>query len=145
MVASVLLFGCEKVVSPPVKAEDTVFQKPSATEIFNLRSRCAALGEKIMNENVIGSALTQSQTSHYSPKTNRCYVELDVNMADLNRYNEYAARYLYDGQTGEMLAWCKKEKGDSMTGFIFGGKIEQNTYLDASMKIDAEMADDRKQ
>jgi hypothetical protein len=45
-------------------------------------------------------------------------------VADLNRFDEYAARYLYDGQTGEMLAWCKKEKGD-LTGFIFNGKSKR--------------------
>src|SRR5262244_1988050 len=77
---------------------------PTASEIFNLRSKCAELGQKIMENHVIGSALTQDVVTHYDPKTNRCYAELDVNMADLSKFDEYNSRTLYDAQTGEMLA-----------------------------------------
>ena len=57
---------------------------PSATEVFELRSKCAALGEKIMDENAIGIALAQEQISHYSPESNRCYVKLEVHTANLD-------------------------------------------------------------
>src|SRR3990172_1063562 len=59
------------------------FQPPTATEVFRLRSECAKLGEKILENNTVGSAVTQSQVSHYDPQTNRCYVELTVQTADL--------------------------------------------------------------
>jgi hypothetical protein len=36
------------------------FTAATATEIFNLRSRCAELGHQIMDNNFIGPALTQS-------------------------------------------------------------------------------------
>jgi hypothetical protein len=43
-----------------------------------------------------------------------------------------------------MLAWCKIEKGER-AGFIFAGNVSGNGFSDAATKIDAEMADDRKQ
>ncbi len=77
---------------------------PTATEVFHLRSECAKLGEGILEGNPIGSALTDSQVSHYNPLTNRCYVELDVQNADLSGPVYYLHRTLWDGQTGELLA-----------------------------------------
>ena len=52
--------------------------QPTATEVLNLRSQCAALAGKMLEEQVIGAALTQSQISRYDPRTNRCYVEITV-------------------------------------------------------------------
>ena len=84
---------------------------PAAAEIFALRSKCAELGEKLLAGNIIGNALTQSQISHYNPATNRCYVELDVHMADLDKFDEYNTRNVFDGQTGELLARVENKKG----------------------------------
>ena len=70
---SVLLFfsGCQKS-SAPIKPVDTpTFRGPTATEVFNLRSKCAELGEKILKNTAIGDALKKDQLSHYEPKTNR--------------------------------------------------------------------------
>src|SRR5207253_8552320 len=60
----------------------------SATEVFNLRSKCAELGEKIMKNTVIGDELKKEQLSHYEPKTNRCYVRLTVWKANLGKRSE---------------------------------------------------------
>ncbi|MEO8168353.1 MAG: hypothetical protein ABI623_08900, partial [bacterium] len=94
----------------------------SATEIFHLRSECADLGAKILNSSLVGSALTQTQVSRYDPKSNRCYVELTVQTANLKAPTEYYATYLYDGQTGEMLAFAKMEKG-AKSGLSFKTSI----------------------
>jgi hypothetical protein len=83
-------------------------QPPTATELFNLRGRCAQLGEKIMRENMVGVALTQSQKSRYDPRTSRCFVELTVQTMDLSK-GDYFALYLFDGQTQEMLAALRIE------------------------------------
>jgi hypothetical protein len=66
-----------------------------------------------MDDNVIGRALTQSQVSHYGPKSNRCYVQLDVMTADLIAPPEksYRSTFPYDGQTGEILATVRNEQG----------------------------------
>jgi hypothetical protein len=102
VVIVVLLAAC---MSSAV-AQQRTHQLPTATEVFNLRSRCVALGDQILEANTIGSALTQSQVSHYEPRTNRCYVELTIQTADLSKptSQHYMNRVLYDGQTKEMLA-----------------------------------------
>src|SRR5436309_9549587 len=83
----------------------------TASKVFNLRSKCAELGDKILENNVIGSALTQEVKSRYNPETNRWYVEVDVHAADLSKWDEHPiSRYLFDGQTKDMLASSKREK-----------------------------------
>ena len=79
--------------------------------MFALRSKCVELAQQILDENVIGSALTQTQDSHYEPRTNRCYVKLTVHMADLERFEEYNHTLLYDGQTRELLASISNDHG----------------------------------
>jgi hypothetical protein len=48
-----------------------VASPPTATEIFDLRTKCAELSHKIMEKNVIGSALAQDVASHYDLVGNR--------------------------------------------------------------------------
>jgi len=97
---------------------DRTNRLPSATEVFHLRSECVALGQKILDGNVVGSALSHSQVSHYDPRTNRCYVELTIQTADTTKPLDYLNRVLYDGQTGEMLAVARLEKGKKW-GMVF--------------------------
>jgi hypothetical protein len=71
-------------------ADALPFRKPTATEAFNLRTKCVELSEKINSEydkttnNMLAAAhepllpLVQEHHSHYNPRTNRCYVELRV-------------------------------------------------------------------
>jgi hypothetical protein len=56
-------------------AQQRTFQPPTVTEVFNLRSKCAALGDKIMEDDFVSSNLSKSNLSHYDPQTNRCYVD----------------------------------------------------------------------
>lgn len=118
------------------KSDSALTQRPpTATEVFHLRSECAELADKIMNENTIGIALTQSVLSHYDPKTNRCYAELTVQSADLS--GNYFAEYLYDGQTKEMLAFIQTKNGKS-TGIAFKKNImgyeKVSEYIDQVMQ-----------
>ena len=113
---------------------------PSVAEVFALRSKCAELGEKILAGNSVGNALTQSQVSRYDPIANRCYVELDTHMADLDRFDEYNARTVFDGQTAELLARIQNQKG-KQTAFLKGGPHD---YEAALQRVEALMSDDRK-
>ncbi len=117
---------------------------PTATEIFNLRTKCAELGQKIMENNTIGSALTQDIVTHYNPETNRCYAELDVNMADLSKFDEYNSGTLYDGQTAEMLAHIEHKKGQK-TAYVKDSGLKTTDFDTAIMKMAELMEDDRKQ
>jgi hypothetical protein len=72
-------------------------------------------------------------------------VELYTQPTDLTRHDY--SRYLYDGQTGELLAWIKSEKGiksafDFETGSATAGGMDD--FITVSAKIDKLMADDRK-
>lgn len=103
---------------------------PSATEIFNLRSKCTELAEIIMVQNPASSVINPRVLSHLDPRTARCYVELD---------NDYSRR-LFDGQTGERLAefW----NGPVPSTYVKG---VENPSPDATRAfIDARMANDRK-
>jgi hypothetical protein len=135
--------ACQNQRSAQAVTDDVAIRKPTATEVFNLRSKCAELGHNILADNIIGSALAQDQVSHYDPRSNRCYVELDVHTADLNKEWDYDARYLYDGQTSELLVSAVKIKGHE-TAFI---KVSPGgfDYTTALGKIQDLMEDDRKQ
>jgi hypothetical protein len=123
-------------------------QLPTATEVFQLRSQCAKLGEQMLQDIFIGSALTEDQLSHYEPRTNRCYVEVTVRTVDLTKPNPYINRTLYDGQTKELLAFARTEKGVK-SGMVFdrqGPSTNPTKNLgweDASAYIDEKMLDDR--
>jgi hypothetical protein len=97
--------------SQPPKASVPTHQLPTATEVFQLRSECAKLGSQILNNNTIGSALTQSVVSNYDEKSGRCYVNLTVQSADLTQAPQTMSQYLYDGQTNELLATTSIKKG----------------------------------
>ncbi len=82
----------------------------SASEIFALRSQCAELAKKLLAGGVHGSDVQARQKSNYNQVNNRCYVELDFSPADAGSAEYQATRYLYDGQTGEMLAWSRVDR-----------------------------------
>jgi hypothetical protein len=139
IVASGFFWPCEAENPSP----EMTNRLPTATEVFHLRSECAALGRKILDNNVVGSALSQSQISHYDPKSNRCYVELTVQTADLTKPQDVFRRYLFDGQTDDMLAVTRIEKGER-SGMVFDRHHDIITdanarYDDTTAYIDALM------
>jgi hypothetical protein len=75
VIALLLLCSCDRL-SKQKRPEATAspYCVPSATELFDLQSKCTAMGEKVLQENLVGTALTKEQVSHYNPKDNRCYV-----------------------------------------------------------------------
>jgi hypothetical protein len=89
-----VLIGCSRQKPPtpkPAGTDQPAFQTPTAAEVFNLRTKCAELGEKINGEYDFASPgnvtfklpfIKQEELSHYDPKTNRCYVELRVHVND---------------------------------------------------------------
>lgn len=123
LIAAVMtLAACHKEVPCPAPHETATTQLPTATEVFHLRTECAQLGNKILDGNLIGSALTQEVVSNYDPRDNRCYVDLTVSTADLNvspfSPAYYQNRFLYDGQTHELLASSQIKNGEK-SGIVF--------------------------
>jgi hypothetical protein len=153
---SVVLFlsGCQessaptpRVPTPSVGAFSV--RSPTATEVFNLRSKCAELGEKIVKNTVVSDVLQKEQVPHYEPKTNRCYVQLTIWNANLTNGGENFEESLLDGQTGQVLAKIRRENGKK-SGIIYVDPSPLNgnsdeLYLDASTFIREMMEDDRLQ
>lgn len=135
-----------RVLQTPQQA----YNLPTATEVFRLRSECAALSQKILDDNIIGNALHQSQVSHYNPATNRCYSQLTVQSTSLS--GDYFSNYLYDAQTRDILAWASQEKGKKEFGNIFNGPAKtsvsdpsETTFQSTNDYINEVMSDDWKQ
>ena len=127
--------------------EDRAYRPSTATEVFHLRSECVRLGEKIVEENPIGSAQSMTQEFHYNPKTNRCYVRLTD--TDKTKPRENYGINLYDGQTREMLAFAQVKNGEKV-GMVSGTTMRDTTEADAGFAeamefINKAMEYDRKQ
>ena len=121
-------------------AQQPYFQPPTATELFDLRSRCAALGDKFLDDLLVGPHIRKSITSHYDPRTNHCYGDLVTqNIVG----HSYSNRSLYDLQTGDLLAFAKTEMG-KQAGIVFGRHPADDTdFGDANEYIDKVMQEDR--
>ena len=108
---------------------------------------CATWAQEILEGNLVRSALYQEQFSHYSPRTNRCYVEMRVQSGELNERSDRFGQYLYDGQTREMLAFAEIQNGKK-SGKVFDlyhhtTSFENAGWDDASQYIYTMMAGDR--
>jgi hypothetical protein len=129
-------------------ADDRGQHSLAATADVQRRSACAILAQEILEGNLVRSALYQEQFSHYSPKTNRCYVEMRVQTGELNERSDRFAQYLYDGQTREMLAFAEIQNGKK-SGKVFDlhhrtTSFENAGWDDASEYIYTMMAGDRR-
>lgn len=146
---SCFLSGCQKSRSAAPSGDTPAVRSPTATEIFDLRSKCAALGEKILKNTPADDKLQKDELSHYEPKTNRCFVRVTVWNANLGKGDEYFHQYLFDGQTGQMLAAIRRENGVKSGDLYSEPSPSQGNademYVDASIFISQMMADDRQE
>jgi hypothetical protein len=144
-VAVCILAASAGMPSGHAKAAERVREQPPTAEEARLRAACAAAGEQILAGNLIRSAVYQEQFSRYSAQANRCYVEMRVQtMPEENA--DRIGRYLYDGQTKELLAFAQIKEGKK-SGRVFDlnhrtQSFENAGFDDASEYIYAMMAGD---
>jgi hypothetical protein len=157
LVGIIGITGCQVAPALQKQAERApqkevrTFQMPTATEVFNLRTKCLSLGKEVMEDNVIGSALTQEMTTRYDPADNRCYVKLHVRTVEIGlpRERQISGDYLYDGQTKEFLLAASAQRGtrgaqimsDSLNKFFKDEMFP--SYEEAEDVISKFMQDDR--
>jgi hypothetical protein len=144
---------------PRQEPQDPLSKLPTATEVFNLRTKCANLGQKV-NSRTAGpkekdTVTVTSVKTNYRVSENRCYVVLDDTFIS-GVMNGSRTRMLYDGQTSELLAAAnhdvlKKYDHDEWSGLISNrpsltecekrgdGRCE---YSDADEYIDSKMKRD---
>jgi Family of unknown function (DUF5681) len=134
---------------------------PTATEVFHLRSECAKLSSVLLKDKEDDLAPwienknyawwhVLSETSHYSPESNRCYVNLFTPTTSRHdkTYEEWSQE-LYDGQTKEMLAMTRiQSAGTDATNKQGTGSVlvttkgvYEDTYKGASQYIQDMMKD----
>jgi hypothetical protein len=87
--------------------------KPTATEIFNLRTKCGELAERIREwqqkegvQSYLGTKAYVSQTSNYDAQTNRCYAEITTSITSMHEDKLSTTDFvdLYDAQSRQQLA-----------------------------------------
>jgi hypothetical protein len=118
-----ILLGCQKSVAPVSAATEEV-----------VTSNCVKTAGKMLDHKAVPQGLTKSVVSHYDPKTNHCYVALEVETADVTKFDDYHARLLYDGQTGELLAYVEHKKGIK-SGYLKGASNPRDSEV-AVARID---------
>jgi hypothetical protein len=108
---------------------------------------CAVAGEQILAGNIVRRAVYQEQFSHYSARRGRCYVEMRVEVMESEEDADRFGRFLYDGDTKEMLAYAEI-KGGKKSGRVFDldhrtTTFENSGWDDANAYIYQMMADDQ--
>ncbi|MGA7322988.1 MAG: hypothetical protein WBX25_00545 [Rhodomicrobium sp.] len=107
-------------------------QKPTATEVFHLRSECSKLGKQLLWE--VGLKLEHAFSSYfakYDEDTNRCFVLIKD---DYNLGKQITLR-LYDGQgAGMMATWTSDAGGIFMIGDHSVPQPEAYEYIQHVMK-----------
>jgi hypothetical protein len=88
---------------------------------------CAASGEQILAGNAVTAAVYQEQFSHYSPRTSRCYVEMRVETIASDERADRFGRFLYDGDTKELLAFAQI-RGGKKSGRVFDLNHRTTTF-----------------
>jgi hypothetical protein len=118
---------------------------PTPYELFNLRTACLELGEKLLAKLPTRKGIEKTQSAHYNPKINRCYVEVYFNSEDMGKPGFRSERILYDGQTTELLAGAiiddKDKISDGKSGHVKDPKRQKTTdsnrgWDDANFYID---------
>jgi hypothetical protein len=129
----------------PALAQQRDFQPPTATEVLNLQTKCAQLAERMVESFAHGPDVTMSQMSHYNPRAKRCYVQITTQTIGPNKSTGVD---LYDGQTEDLLAFIKIDKGGK-AGVVFDWRHTPKSLTNAGWDdtkdyMDQIMAEDRK-
>jgi hypothetical protein len=139
---------------PVVCSAQTTFRPPTATELFELRSRCGALAAKYAEDErnykptkeqrayyeSLGAPGSKpspppliSQTSHYDPKSGHCYMLIERTSMRVDPATDRAVyRSLIDAQTNEYLAGTIETKFNSQAvsgkGTYYDGDVSDEKY-----------------
>jgi len=120
MTATLLASGCSspQLPAPATKPAAKYPNGLTASEVFNLRTKCAELVDKLSGEyviGVVGVALTSQVSSHYNPDMNRCYAEVVVTKNFSYDYkahpipDNYRTTSLFDAQTKNLMIHADQE------------------------------------
>jgi hypothetical protein len=147
LAACLMPFGSAGCREPQPSERAGEFQKLTATELFNLRSKCADLADRIRDGKIEPGARLKV-TSRYDRGSNRCYADLFI-----FRLDGPVDRYLFDAQTREALAethTLEKRKWGEVALSILHGRpeseltaYEMHSFDYANERINALIREDR--
>ena len=127
-----------------------VYAPPTAAEVFEMRSKCAARVEVVLESVAVatsptGGELAQYGISKYDSKTNRCFV--DIHGRTTGEKDNLFIERLYDGQTLEMLAdsYRYRDEKNKHKDIAISNMSHSLSVDDVRDEINAIMKDDRKQ
>ena len=120
-----------------------VYAQPTAAEVFEMRSKCAARVDVFLKSEA--GAVAQYGISKYDPKTNRCFVKITV--ITLVAKDTLRIQKLYDGQTLEILAdsYLGMGENNKHMDYAFSYMSRSQIAPDVRFEIEEIMKDDRKQ
>jgi hypothetical protein len=93
---------------PSAETKGSPSENPTATELFNLRSRCTELGAALGKSKGVNADFT----SRYDFSSNRCYVKVTYSISG----SSWAG--IFDGQTRELIASISINADSKMTGIV---------------------------
>jgi hypothetical protein len=104
MIAAAVLLFCSLANADP---------KPTATEVFHLRSECQKIVEDLAQAPFTGSAWSTRATSNYNTEDGHCYMMVEsTESSEGSKVGMSCASYsLYDAQTDDMKAHAKAGTG----------------------------------
>lgn len=128
MIAAAMLLFCSMASADP---------KPTATEVFHLRSECQKIVEELSSNPFTGSAWSTRVTSNYNTEDGHCYMMVEsTESGEGSKAGMSCAAYsLYDAQTDDMKAHAETGTGCPDIGPPPHKYIEQrNGMVSASEK-----------
>jgi hypothetical protein len=106
---------------------DEKSHKDTATELFDLRTKCAACAKKVLQDyypDRMPGIVSRRSSSHYDPKSGRCFVELKVwSIPQDPKFEADTEHKLVDGQTQQQLAKAEVWRNGTRTGVVSGKNI----------------------
>ena len=147
-VAVLTLAGCSTSAPPSVKARPYP-NGLTASEVFNLRTKCAEMVDKQSQVlGLVGVALTSEVTSHYNPYTNRCYAEVVATKNFSYDYkahpipDNYRTTAVYDAQTKQQLVSAFEEGEKSFANDWTNKDSSYVSYEQGIARVSQLMQDD---
>jgi hypothetical protein len=106
-----LLLGHSCTRRKPLEDKSSSRERPTATELFNLRSKCTELGDALLKSKGIDADFT----SRYDLSSNRCYVRVSHSVAGSTFEG------VFDGQTRKVIASVTINRNGYSDGIVATG------------------------
>jgi len=113
--------------------------QPTASEIFDLRTKCHELSVKLMNSkytnwelwpNIDSKPWNVTENSHYSPKMNRCYSKITLSN---KKPTPSMTTQIYDAQSGnELLTKIFDIRSVLISGIVYDMSLYKKLSNDQS-------------